>query len=82
MMLRYVKVSNPNLFFFPSNNVNVRDFQSSVKHCVVLIQREKEREQTGTTFEKNSIVVQISNQFFATLSTLREGEDKQVWLGV
>ena len=58
MMLHNVKVSNPNLFFFPPNSVNVRESQSSMKHCVVLIQREKE---SGTTFEENSVVVEISN---------------------
>ena len=42
MMLRNVKLSNPNRFFFPPNSVNVRESQFSMKHCVVLIQREKE----------------------------------------
>ena len=41
-MLRNVKLSNPNRFFFPPNSVNVRESQFSMKHCVVLIQREKE----------------------------------------
>ena len=57
-MLHNVKVSNPNLLFFPPNSVNIKESQSSVKHCVVLIQREKE---SGTTFEENSVVVEISN---------------------
>ena len=63
MMLHNVKVSNLNLFFFPQNNVNVKESQSSAKHCILFIQREKE--QTGTTFEENNVVVEISNQFFA-----------------
>ena len=78
-MLRNVKLSNPNRFFFPPNSVNVRESQFSAKHCVVLIQREKE---SGTIFEENSVIVEISNHFFAPPSTMREGEDKQVWHGV
>ena len=57
-MLHNMKVSNPNLFFFPPNSVNVRESQFSAKHCIVLIQREKE---SGTIFEENSVVVEISN---------------------